>query len=269
MTQPLNIRDRSILEAYTRSSVAGSIDGKGADALIAAAAQSKTRQADLDLILTAEKGKGLTAEAERKIRQALGATTPRPAPAMVNAAKPTTTTTVVPRTDLRWLPQARFNPPALPQHEFRPATAEQMREGRRRHDAMVAQQRIQASVNAVAQTDPFAARVNGVVQGPDGNWSKVASSPLEIAGMAAVGGTLPGQVYGAIQAGQALHGAMEKPSVGSIAKAVVKTGLMAGGLAHTAHLSHSAALEVGLPMAEGLALAESHRPGGLLKKKAK
>jgi hypothetical protein len=273
MTQPLNIRDRSTLEAYARASQDGSIDASEATSLMAAAAKSQTRAADLDLIVNAEAGKGLTAEAERTLRQAVGAPTPRqppPMPSVIAGAKKAPSTPPLPS-----LPSAtvaalggpRGPIPAPPRHELRAVSADEMREGRRRYDAMMAAQRSQAAMNAVAQTDPFAARVNGAVEGSDGNWSKVSSSPLEMAGMIAVGGTLPGQVYGAIQAGQAVHGAIENPSAGSIAKAALKTGLVVGGAAHTAHLSHGAALQVGVPVAEGMALAESHRPGGVLKKK--
>lgn len=271
MTQPINIRDRSTLDAYARAAQSGSIDGQEAASLVKAAAKSPTRDADLDLIVKAESGKGLTPEAERTLRQAIGGTTSRSAPplppSIAPSAKPTSPSPPLMSANVAMLAGPKGPIPAPPRHELRSATAEEMREGRRRHDAMVATQRQQAAMNAVAQTDPLAARINGVVEGSDGNWTKVSSSPLEMAGMIAVGGTLPGQVYGAIQAGQAVHGAIEHPTAGSIAKAALKTGLVFGGAAHSAHLSHGAALQVGVPVAEGMALAESHRPGGLLKKK--
>lgn len=112
-----------------------------------------------------------------------------------------------------------------PVHELRsasPGDLERARVAARQHEADA---RAQAATNAMANLDPFAAQVNGHWQSPGGDWVKVGPGPLEGTAHLAFAGSVPGRIFGVVGATQSVLHAVEEPTAGNVASAVLAVGL--------------------------------------------
>jgi hypothetical protein len=116
-----------------------------------------------------------------------------------------------------------------PREELRAAAPGDLERARRHTARMQAAQRAQESTNAIANLDPFAAQVNGMWRGPDGDWTKIGPGPLEATAQYAFAGTVAGRLLGAAGAAKSVATAVTDPTAGNIATAAVTVGLTGGG----------------------------------------
>jgi hypothetical protein len=163
---------------------------------------------------------------------------PRPAPVVAPEPAPEVFIGGVRPPGLRGFSEAQRRALAQrPAQELRsasPGDLERARVAARRRDADA---RAQAATNAMANLDPFAAQVNGHWQSPGGNWVKVGPSPLEATAQYMFAGSVPGRVLGALGATQSVLHAVQEPTAGNVAGAVLAVGLT--GSAEWAKAVHS------------------------------
>jgi hypothetical protein len=112
-----------------------------------------------------------------------------------------------------------------PRHELRSASPGDLERARVAERQRAADARAQAATNGIANLDPFAAQVNGHWQSPGGDWVKVGPGPLEGAAHLSFAGSVPGRVFGAVGATQSVLHAVEEPTAGNVAGAVLAVGL--------------------------------------------
>lgn len=240
MVAPIRLDSPALAASYAR--LGAQITERDVDRLVQTARADDGRVdagelADLQRILAHNRG-AFTPEAAARLQSLRADLPPPPAlvqrgPAQAGAAdrfEPNRPAFEGARRDATRVAPRPERAPALPafqppRHELRAVPPGRQPPPRENRAAAQARENMQR----MAALDPFASRVNGLWQAPDGQWQRVSPSPLELTSHLAFAGSIPGRVYAGAKALNATATAVADPSAANVGAAALEVGLTAGG----------------------------------------